>query len=73
MSPQSSPLAPTTVVGAQNYPAELVAAVVRATEAAASACRPLVGSGDKNAADELAVAAMRDALGLAPLDRKSVV
>ncbi|WP_374947372.1 fructose-bisphosphatase class II family protein [Agreia sp.] len=59
-------LAPTTVVGAHNYPADLVAAIVRATEAAASACLPLVGSGDKSGADELAVAAMRDALGRAP-------
>ena len=73
MPPQSSPLAPTTVVGAENYPAELVAAVVRATEAAASACQPLVGSGDKNAADELAVAAMRDALGRAPFDGTVVI
>ncbi|SKA88828.1 fructose-1,6-bisphosphatase II [Agreia bicolorata] len=73
MSPQSSPFSPTTVVGAQNYPAELVAAVVRATEAAASACLPLVGSGDKNAADELAVAAMRNALGLAPFDGTVVI
>jgi fructose-1,6-bisphosphatase II len=67
------PLASTTVVGAHNYPADLVAAVVRATEAAASACRPLVGSGDKNGADELAVAAMRDALGLAPFDGTVVI
>lgn len=73
MPPQSSPLARTTVVGAENYPAELVAAVVRATEAAASACLPLVGSGDKNAADELAVAAMRDALGRAPFDGTVVI
>jgi len=67
------PLAPTTVVGARNYPADLVAAIVQATEAAASACRPLVGSGDKNAADELAVAAMRDALGRAPFDGTVVI
>ena len=67
------PLAPTTVVGAHNYPADLVAAVVRATEAAASACLPLVGSGDKNGADELAVAAMREALGRAPFDGTVVI
>ena len=67
------PLAPTTVVGAHNYPADLVAAIVRATEAAASACLPLVGSGDKNGADELAVAAMRDALGRAPFDGTVVI
>jgi fructose-1,6-bisphosphatase II len=66
-------LAPTTVVGAHNYPADLVAAIVRATEAAASACLPLVGSGDKNAADELAVAAMRDALARAPFDGTVVI
>ncbi|MBF4634963.1 class II fructose-bisphosphatase [Agreia pratensis] len=73
MAPQPPPVAPTTVVGAENYPADLVAAVVRATEAAASACLPLVGSGDKNAADELAVAAMRDALGLAPFDGTVII
>jgi fructose-1,6-bisphosphatase II len=73
MPPHSSRLAATTVVGAENYPAELVAAVVRATEAAASACLPLVGSGDKNAADELAVAAMRDALGRVPFDGTVVI
>jgi len=67
------PLAPTTVVGAHNYPADLVTAIVRATEAAASACLPLVGSGDKNGADELAVAAMRDALGRAPFDGTVVI
>ena len=67
------PLAPTTVVGAHNYPADLVAAIVRATEAAASACLPLVGSGDKNGADELAVAAMRDALASAPFDGTVVI
>ncbi|WP_202564227.1 class II fructose-bisphosphatase [Agreia sp. COWG] len=63
----------TTIVGGANYPAELVAAVVRATEAAASACLPLVGSGDKNAVDELAVSAMREALALAPFDGTVVI
>jgi fructose-1,6-bisphosphatase II len=69
----STPPGQTTVVGARNYPAELVAALVRATEAAASACRPLIGSGDKNGADEMAVAAMRDALGRAPFDGTVVI
>jgi fructose-1,6-bisphosphatase II len=66
MLPHTPPLEPTTVLGAHNYPADLVAAIVHATETAASACLPLVGSGDKHAADELAVAAMRDALAWAP-------
>ena len=71
LTPASTPT--TTIVGGANYPAELVAAVVRATEAAASACLPLVGSGDKNAVDELAVSAMREALALAPFDGTVVI
>jgi fructose-1,6-bisphosphatase II len=70
---ETPPLSPTTVVGAHNYPADLVAAIVRATEAAASACLPLVGSGDKNGADEFAVTAMRDALSRAPFDGTVVI
>jgi fructose-1,6-bisphosphatase II len=73
MTQSSTPPSRTTVVGAANYPAALVAAIVRATEAAASACLPLVGSGDKNGADELAVAAMRDALASAPFDGTVVI
>ncbi|TFC94779.1 MULTISPECIES: class II fructose-bisphosphatase [Cryobacterium] len=67
--PQHSPSVPwvaTTVIGAEGWPAELVAAVRASTEAAARATRPWVGRGDKNAADEAAVAAMRAVLLTAP-------
>lgn len=57
---------PTSVLGGANYSPELVAALVRATEAAAAASRPWVGLRDKNAVDAAAVAAMRDVLANAP-------
>lgn len=58
--------AATTVIGADNFAPELVAAIVRATDAAAAASAALVGNGDKNGIDEAAVAAMRAGLLDAP-------
>ena len=55
-----------TVLGADNYPAELVDAVRAATAAAALAAGGWFGRGDKNAADAAAVAAMRGVLLPAP-------
>ncbi|PPL14857.1 fructose-bisphosphatase class II family protein [Microterricola pindariensis] len=56
----------TTVIGADNFSPELVAAVVQATDAAAAASAALVGNGDKNGIDAAAVAAMRAGLLTAP-------
>jgi len=56
----------TIVIGAAHYSADLVAAVTRATEAAAHAAGSWFGRGDKNAADAAAVAAMREVLVAAP-------
>jgi len=55
-----------TVLGAEHYSDELVAAVRTATEAAARAAGAWFGRGDKNAADAAAVAAMREVLLPAP-------
>src|SRR5471032_2495054 len=58
----------TTVLGGTGYPAELVAALTRATEEAAAAARAWWGRRDKDAADGAAVAAMRAVLVGAPFD-----
>jgi len=63
----------TTVLGGAGYSRELVAELVRATEAAAEAARPWAGKGDKDAADGAAVAAMRAALTTAPFDGTVVI
>jgi len=63
----------TTVLGAENHAAELVATVARATEAAAAAARPWWGLHDKNGADGAAVAAMRAVLAGAPFDGTVVI
>ena len=60
------PIDPTTVLGAEHYSVELVAAVRSATQAAATAAGGWFGRGDKNAADAAAVAAMRAELLSAP-------
>ncbi|KQW06187.1 hypothetical protein ASC66_06555 [Leifsonia sp. Root4] len=65
MSTAATPPA-TTVIGGANFAPELVAAVVRSADAAAAASAAMVGSGDKNAIDEAAVAAMRAVLLRAP-------
>ena len=67
--PQHHPSVPppeSTVIGAEGWPAELVAAVRASTDAAARATLPWVGHGDKVAADRAAVAAMRSVLLTAP-------
>ncbi|WP_104194300.1 fructose-bisphosphatase class II family protein [Cryobacterium sp. M25] len=61
-----APLAESTVIGAEGWPAGLVAAVRASTEAAARATLPWVGRGDKIAADQAAVTAMRAVLLAAP-------
>ena len=58
----------TTVLGGAGYDPALVAALTRATEAAARASRVWLGRGDKNAADQAAVTAMREVLASAPFD-----
>jgi fructose-1,6-bisphosphatase II len=63
----------TTVLGGDGYPAELVAALTRATEGAAVAAHAWLGKGDKDAADGAAVAAMRSALVDAPFDGTVVI
>src|ERR1700712_1663008 len=63
----------TTVLGGDGYESELIAALVRATEAAAGAARAWLGRGDKDAADGAAVAAMRGELGDAPFDGVVVI
>ncbi|MCU1446596.1 fructose-bisphosphatase class II family protein [Cryobacterium sp.] len=55
-----------TVLGAEHYSVELVDAVRAATKSAALAAGAWFGRGDKNAADEAAVAAMRAMLLPAP-------
>ncbi|AMB59147.1 fructose-bisphosphatase class II family protein [Microterricola viridarii] len=65
MSDTPSP-GPATVIGSENFPPELVAAIVRATDSAAAASAALVGNGDKNGIDEAAVRAMREVLLRAP-------
>ena len=54
------------VIGGAGHPAALVTAVRASTVAAALAARDWVGRGDKNAADEASVAAMRAVLKTAP-------
>jgi fructose-1,6-bisphosphatase II len=63
----------TTVLGGVGYPPELVAALTRATEGAATAAQAWFGKGDKDAADGAAVAAMRAALIGAPFDGTVVI
>lgn len=63
---QAAALPATTVIGRNNFAPELVAAIVRSADAAAAASAAMVGSGDKNAIDEAAVAAMRSVLLRAP-------
>jgi fructose-1,6-bisphosphatase II len=63
----------TTVLGGAGYPPELVAALTRATEGAATAAREWAGKGDKDAADGAAVAAMRAILVDAPFDGTVVI
>ena len=63
----------TTVLGGDGYDPALVRALVRATEAAAEASRAWIGKGDKNAADQAAVTAMRDILRDAPFDGTVVI
>ena len=62
-----------TVIGAAQWPADLVEAVRASTEAAASAAREWVGRGDKVAADAAAVAAMRAILVNAPFSGTVVI
>jgi fructose-1,6-bisphosphatase II len=61
------------ILGADGYPPPLVAALATATSAAAVAAREWYGRGDKHAADEAAVAAMRAALRDAPFDGTVVI
>src|ERR1700710_947867 len=63
----------TTGRGGAAYPPEVVAALVRATEAAAAASLAWLGRGDKDAADGAAVAAMRAELVDAPFDGVVVI
>ena len=63
----------TTVLGGVGHAPELVAALARATEGAASAAREWFGRDDKDAADGAAVAAMRAALVDAPFDGTVVI
>jgi fructose-1,6-bisphosphatase II len=63
----------TTILGGVGYAPELVAALTRATESAAEAAREWFGRGDKDAADGVAVAAMRAALVDAPFDGTVVI
>ena len=63
----------TTVLGGSGYSPELVAALIRSTEAAAVAVRAWRGKRDKNAADGAAVAAMRAELADAPFDGTVVI
>jgi fructose-1,6-bisphosphatase II len=64
---------PTIVLGARCFPPELVSAVCDATEAAAAASRAWFGRGDKNAADQAAVEAMRAVLASAPFDGTVII
>ncbi|MCA1692121.1 MAG: class II fructose-bisphosphatase [Actinobacteria bacterium] len=58
---------PNQQAGSEGYGADLLALhLLRATQAAALACVPWVGRGDKEGADDAAVEAMRDALGSVP-------
>ncbi len=63
----------TTVIGGDGYPPELVARVRESTRAAAEAASAWSGRGDKNAADEAAVAAMRTVLATAPFSGTVVI
>ena len=67
------PIDPTTVLGAEHYSVELVAAVRSATQAAATAAGGWFGRGDKNAADAAAVTAMRAELLMAPFAGRVVI
>lgn len=62
----------TTVLGS-GYSDELVRMLTESTEAAALAAASWLGRGDKNAADQAAVAAMREALVDAPFDGVVVI
>jgi fructose-1,6-bisphosphatase II len=62
----------TRVLGS-GYASELVASLREATEAAATASRAWIGRGDKNAADQAAVTAMRAVLAHAPFSGTVVI
>jgi len=61
------------VLGAHSYPAGLVDRVREATDAAAAACLPWLGRGDKIAIDDAAVTAMRAVLADAPFHGTVVI
>jgi fructose-1,6-bisphosphatase II len=61
------------VIGGAGYPPELVARVRESTVSAAAAASAWLGRGDKNAADQAAVAAMREVLATAPFDGTVVI
>jgi fructose-1,6-bisphosphatase II len=61
-----------TYAAAPTFPAPLRAALLRAVSAAADAATALVGSGDPDAVDAAAVAALRVALAAAPADIRVV-
>jgi fructose-1,6-bisphosphatase II len=61
------------VLGAGSYPVDLVDSVRAATQAAAEACRPWLGRGDKIAVDAAAVVAMRAGLRGAPFSGTVVI
>ena len=61
------------MLGAHSYPAGLVARVREATDAAAAACLPWLGLGDKIAIDDAAVTAMRAVLADAPFSGTVVI
>jgi fructose-1,6-bisphosphatase II len=71
---KSSRLRPASMAdaAAQMFPATLRAALLRAVRAAADAASSLVGSGDPDAVDAAAVAALRVALATAPADIRVV-
>jgi len=52
---------------------DLKAPFIQAAAAAAQACRPWIGKGDKDAADQAAVEAMRQVLGQAPISGRIVI
>tara|TARA_B100000242_G_scaffold294300_1_gene276172 strand:+ start:1149 stop:2165 length:1017 start_codon:yes stop_codon:yes gene_type:complete len=70
----SSELKPTAMPDYEGFmDRNLALEVVRVTEAAALACSSLVGRGDKDAADQAAVDAMRDALNSLQIQGRVVI
>jgi fructose-1,6-bisphosphatase II len=61
------------VLGAHSYPAGLVSLMREATDAAAAACLPWLGRGDKIGIDDAAVTAMRAVLARAPFHGTVVI